>query len=1048
MARFDIDFTDKNNEREMLTLRLERLTNTIAERMWRGCADAGDFMFCDGEFDLSKIEEGNWVPFGKDDFWGRREQYCRFRQTVTVPDEFDGKTVIYDVTPYPDTNWKSNAEQFIVYVNGRMVQAIDHNHTYVFLGDPAKAGEKFDIVLSAYCDDWSYNGPIKLRANLKVIDKELRGLYFDFAVAWETAHSYGADDMPRVEIIRELNKAANMIDFSTADFDAFKESAMQASQYIKENIYGRPADVLTSAIGHTHIDTAWLWRLKQTRQKAGRSFATVINLMKEYPEYKFMSSQAQLYEFIKQDYPELYEEIKEAVARNQWEPEGGMWVESDTNVVSGESLVRQFLVGKRFFRSEFGKDNKILWLPDVFGYSGALPQIMKLAGIDYFMTTKISWSEFDKFPFDTFSWKGIDGTRILSHFIPSSACSYKGWCTTYNAQLRPDLVIGGWRRYSNKNLNNNVLMSFGHGDGGGGPTRGQIECGLRMAKGVPGCPEVRMEFSRDFFERLKKDVGGNPYLPEWAGELYLEFHRGTLTSQSRNKRFNRKSELLYHDIETLAETANILGTGKYPYDELLDGWKIILTNQFHDIIPGSSIAAVYEDSKEEYLKLLSEGKAMAESAAKSVALRATTKGSSFVVENTLGFERSEVVVTDFDYDEISVYDSDGTLLPSQKTYDGKLAFLAKNVPAKGFKVFATGNSAASVEKSYRAGIDGAENGYYRFEFDGDMNIASLYHKESGRYVAPQGETLGRLFAYQDIPHSDDAWDIKCYYGEKYDIVNDVRSKEVVEDGPVRTVVRIVRKYNLSTITQYYIFYPHTTRIDIVYDVDWKERKVLLKGDYPVDVNATAATFDIQFGNIQRPAHSNTTWDYAQFEVCGHKWADLSDNGFGFSVLNDCKYGWTVKNGRIKPSMLRSQERPNHLQDRERHFFTYALYPHSGAVSTSDVVHEAYSLNTPLYCVRTDEKQDGIGSEFSLVSADKSNIIIETVKKAEDSDALIIRMFETWNKATPCNITLGVDAKEVYECNLMEENDVPLTLDGKMLKLGFRPFEIKTLKVIL
>ncbi len=1048
MARFDIDFVDRNNEREMLPFRIKKIAESLAERIYIDSRDTGDFLFCEGDGTPQNSDGCDWTPFGKDDFWGYKEQYCRFKQTVTIPDEFDGMPVIYELNPYPHRAWETSAEQFIIYVNGRMVQAIDHNHTYVFLGDPARGGESFDIFLSAYCDDWSYRGPVQLRGSIKVPDKEVRGLYFDFAVPWESAHVYGADDKPRIDIIKHLNNAANLLEFSNPDREVFKESVRAAKDYIEKNIYGESMNAVTSAIGHTHIDTAWLWRLKQTRQKAGRSFATVINLMKEYPDYRFMSSQAQLYDFVKQDYPELYEEIKAAVKRGQWEPEGGMWVESDTNVVSGESLVRQFLVGKRFFRQEFGADNKILWLPDVFGYSGALPQIMKLAGIDYFMTTKISWSEYDKFPFDTFSWKGIDGTKILSHFIPSSDCKNRGWMTTYNAALRPEMVIGGWRRYSNKDLNSNVLCSFGHGDGGGGPTRGQLECGVRMAKGVPGCPKVQIEFSRKFFDRLKEDVGSSPRLPEWAGELYLEFHRGTLTSQSRNKRYNRKSEFLYHDMETLCETANIFGEYDYPSEQILGGWKIILLNQFHDIIPGSSIAAVYEDSKEQYEKLLAEGRETVAAASKAIASRATTSGESLVVENTLGFERSDVVITDCVNDDITVRDSNGAVLPSQRTYDGKFAFYAPGVPSKGFKAFRVDSVGEKAQADYTADTNGAENEFYKLAFDGNMNISSLYHKKSGRYAFPEGKVSGRLIAYDDRPHSDEAWDIKCYYGEKYEYIDNVQSSEVVESGPVRTVVKIVRKLNLSTINQYYIFYPHTARIDIFFDVDWKERKVLLKGDFPVDVNADRATFDIQFGNIKRTTHRNTTWDYAQFEVCGHKWADLSDNSFGVSVLNDCKYGWTVKDGSIKPSMLRSQERPNHLQDRERHNFTYAVYPHCGDVSTSDVVYESYCLNAPLYCVKVDSAQEGVGEKYSLVSVDKKNIVIETVKKAEDSDALIIRLFETWNGTTPCTLTLGENIKELYECNLMEENDVPVAFDGRSVNLTFRPFEIKTLKVVL
>lgn len=1039
---------DKNSERKMLAERIKRITDDLEKRIFVDTVDAGDFLFRDGEYKYEQLNEGEWTSFGKNDFWGYREQYCWFKQHITIPKEFAGKTVVYELKPFVYDSYRSRAFQFIAYANNRMVQAIDPNHTWFYLVDKAEGGEEYEVALSAYCDDWEFRGQAQLRAELKTIDKNVNDLYYDISVPWEVAHSYGPDDMPRIDILKKLNEACNMLELSTSDYDIFTASVKKAITYLHDNLYGEGLDdVVTSAIGHTHIDTAWLWRLRQTRQKAGRSFATVINLMKEFPDYKFMSPQAQLYDFVKQDYPELYADIKKMIRDSRWEVEGSMWVESDTNVISGESLVRQFLVGKRFFRDEFDEDTKIMWLPDVFGYSAALPQIMKLAGIDYFMTTKISWSEYNRFPFDTFKWRGIDGTEILSHFIPSQGCNSNGFTTTYNAYLSPNDIIGGWRRYSNKDLNRNVLCSYGHGDGGGGPTRGMIENGLRMAEGIPGCPKVKMEFSRKFFDRLANEVEGNPRLPIWSGELYLEYHRGTYTAQARNKRYNRKSEFLYQDIETLAETANILSECCYPSEKLLEGWKIILLNQFHDIIPGSSIAAVYEDSKQQYEEIGAAGREMAHTALKEIASKATTKGDSFVVENTLGFKRSEVVITDLPFDNVCIYDSHGDLVPSQKTYDGKLAFFAKNIPSKGFKVFKIEKGTEQVQTDYCVTDTSAENDYYKLTFDENMNISSLYHKESGRYTAPDGELLNRLIAYEDRSHNHEAWDIKCYYDEKSWIIDNAEHCSIVESGPVRTVKLITRKFNNSVINQYYIFYPNTARIDILYDVDWKEKNVALKADYPVDVNAVNATFDIQFGNIQRTAHNNTTWDFAQFEVCGHKWADLSDNGFGLSVLNDCKYGWTVKDGHIRPTLLRSATTPNHLQDRERHAFTYAIYPHSGPVCTSDVVNEAYSLNVPLYCIREEEKHNGIGKKFSLVKCDKSNVIIETLKKAEDSDGIVIRTYETWNKKTICKFDLGIDAKEIYECNLLEENDV-LVAKGNSFTAEYKPFEIKTFKVIL
>ena len=1046
---FDIEFCDKNSERKMLASRVKEIINQLKGRIFPECVDAGEFLFRDGQYTLAEINEGEWKNFGKDEFWGYKEEYCWFKQTVTIPDSFAGKKVIYQINPYPDSRWESRAQQFIVFVNGKLVQGADPYHQYIILSDDAKAGEKYDIALNAYCDDWEFAGKTRLTSSLKTVDEDVKDLYYDLLSPWETAHNYSHDDMARIDIIKSLNTAVNMLELNTIDDAVFHDSVRKAREYLKENIYGADMGVVTSAIGHTHIDTAWLWRLCQTREKAARSFSSVVNLMKEYPEYKFMSSQAQIYDFVKQDYPELYEEIKELVREKRWEPEGSMWVESDTNVVSGESLVRQFLVGKRFFKNEFGIDNRIMWLPDVFGYSGALPQIIRKSDIDYFMTTKISWNEFDKFPFDTFMWRGIDGTEVLSHFIPTQSCDDKGFMTTYNGYLSPDQVIGGWRRYSNKDLNKNVLFSYGWGDGGGGPTRDMLEHGRRMEKGIPGCPTLKQEFARDFFDRLASEVKDSDRLPVWAGELYLEFHRGTLTAQSRNKKYNRKSEYLYQDAETLGVLAKLLASKEYPSDKLLAGWKLILLNQFHDIIPGSSIAAVYEDSKEQYELVAKEGSEMINESESAVVSLINADGRIIVVFNTLGFVRSSVVIADTpEKREFHIEDMDGNVMPSQITYDGKLAFFAADVPAKGYKTFRIVDSAVESADSVKSGNNEFSNDYYTVKFDGNMNIASYYDKSADRCVSKENDVLGRLIAYEDRPHNHEAWDIKCYYGEKYWNIDNVDNSEIVEHGAVRTVLKVDRTFNKSHITQYYVFYPHTARIDIFYDVDWQEKRIALKADYPVDVNAVNATFDIQFGNLKRTAHENTTWDYSQFEVCGHKWADLSDNGFGFSVLNDCKYGWTVKNLHIKPTLLRSATSPNHLQDRERHTFIYSMYAHSGDVSSSGVVNEAYDINVPLRSITAEGKSGVLPTEFSLVNVNKSNVIIETVKKAEDSDSVIVRMYETWNRRTSCEVSFGIDIKDAFECNLMEEKDEKLSLSGGKLKLTFKPFEIKTLKLYI
>ena len=1041
MANFDVPFADKNSERYVLSRRV----GTICEHIWSGFVFSnsiatGNFSYRDGQHDISQIDEGEWRAFdAANEFWGYPECYCWFKQTVTVPKEFAGMPVVYEVQPC-ERGWDSSDVQYILFADGRMVQGLDHNHSYARLLECAQGGEVVEIALNAYTDDFEWRGPVRMRAQLRTMNDLALALYYDLKTPLEAANLYEADDLPRVRILKALNRACNLLDFT-----CFDESARAARAYLDKELYsGENSNIIASCVGHTHIDVAWLWRLRQTRDKAGRSFATVLKYMDEYPEYVFMSPQAQLYDFVKKDYPALYEGVKQRVREGRWEAEGSMWVESDTNVISGESLVRQFLVGKRFFESEFGVRTKIMWLPDVFGYTGALPQIIKKSGLDYFMTTKISWNEYDKLPFDTFLWQGIDGTRVLSHFATARGALQErvpSFFTTYNADLGPDEIIGGWKRYSNKDLNSEFLISFGWGDGGGGPSVDMLEKGRRMARGIPGCPAVKQQPSLQFFKELESQVMEDPHLPVWAGELYLEYHRGTLTSQAVNKRYNRKSELLCHDVETLSALALQLAGAEYPAEELLEAWKLILLNQFHDIIPGSSIKEVYDDAKAQYEEVLSKGEYLASRAMKAIASRL---GEGVVIFNTLGFARDDIAVLDCSED-ITLLDENGAL-PCQRSHDGKLLFLAKEIPAKGYRRYTASTAKSPGGSSIQANGYIVKTPFAKLTFDENYNITSLVELAGGSEIVPAGQLGNRLIAFDDRPHDYPAWNIDAYFREKSWWIDDVRSAKVVEQGPVRTVLRVTRKFRSSTIQQDFIFYPHSPRIDVEYLVDWREKNVALKCDYPVDVNTRRATFDIQFGNIERGTHENSTWDFAQFEVCGHKWADMSDNGFGLAVLSDCKYGWTAKDGHLMPTLLRAANGHFAEQDIGEHRFTYSMYPHAGTAAQSDVVREGYALNASLRAMRSKGK-GSLADAYSFVAADKDNIVVETVKKAEDSDAVVVRLYECWNRRTDVTLAFGGKTGRVFECDLMEENDVPLKENGNFIRLTFKPFEIRTLKIV-
>ncbi|HII4512974.1 alpha-mannosidase [Clostridium perfringens] len=1037
--------------------RIRKTYEEIGRYVYSNTLNIDNYKFIAGKYDnideIKNAPEEGWIDFKTGDLWGE-ESHGWFKTSVKVPEEFAGQTIALSFHTFLGDWDNTTNPQFILYVNGEHIQGLDVNHQETILTHNAVAGEVYKIDLHAHI------GRIEgkkstLHGKLVTIDEEARKLYFNLSVPHIVATKLHEEDKRRIDMLTVLNDTINLIDLRRPFTKEYNESLKVANKYIEENFYDKMCgheDMVATCVGHTHIDVAWLWTVAQTREKVARSFSTVLKLMEEYPEYIFMSSQPQLYKFLKEDHPKVYEKVKEKVREGVWEPEGAMWLEADCNVTSGESLIRQILHGKRFFKEEFNVDNEILWLPDVFGYSAALPQILKKSDVNYFMTTKISWNQINKMPYDTFMWKGIDGTEILTHFITTTYPDqdpFKETMTTYCGNIHPGSIMGAWNRYQQKNINNDVLVAFGFGDGGGGATYEMLENGKRLSKGIPGAPKVKIGKAKDYFKKLEDTVKDNNKLPKWVGELYLEYHRGTYTSMGRNKRDNRVCENLYISAEKFNSMALLLGKN-YPLADLNAAWETILLNQFHDILPGSSIKEVYDVTKEEYKDLIEKGNNFVGSALDNITSEINLKERSVVVFNSLGFERDDIATFDVpeDIENPALLDGEEEII-CQRIEDGEKAiFFAKGIPANGYKSFkiieASNNEVENISLSEKE----AENDFLRIKFNEEGNIVSLFDKRAEREVLKEGTLGNRLQAFEDKPMEYSNWDIDIYYKEKMWNVDDVQSIEVVEEGPVRSTLRIERKFLESTIVQNIYIYRDLDRIDFNSYVDWKEHEVLLKTSFPIDLNATEATYEIQYGNVKRPTHSNTSWDEARFEVCGQKWADLSEGDFGVSLLNNCKYGHDIQDGDMRLTLLKSGTHPWTETDQEEHFFTYSIYPHRGTWKEAHTVQKAYELNQPLY-TKVCEKHEGILEDaLGLVKVNKDNIMIEVIKKAEDTDHLIIRMYEFFNSRTKATLKFSREIEEAFECNLMERNLEEAKFEGEKIEFTINPFEIKTFKVKL
>lgn len=1010
--------------------------------------------------EVNKLDTTDWKICEGKELWGGDREYFWFELEVVVPEEFEGECVAFDLCTGREGEWDAINPQFSVYVNGELRQGMDVNHRELILCDSARVGESYRIILSAFTGD--NNLSLKLEAKLKVLDRKVQRYYYDIMVPLQVAKLLDHDH-EYISIIEALNESINLLDLRVPGSKIFYDSLEMAQKYVTIHLYNKyntalPVEVYS--VGHTHIDVAWQWTLAVTKDKAVRSFSTVLELMRQYPEYIFMSSQPQLYQYVKERAPRIYEQIKQRVDEGRWEVEGGMFVEADCNLTSGESLVRQFLYGKRFFKKEFGKDNEILWLPDVFGYSAALPQIMKKSGIRYFMTTKISWNEFNKLPHDTFNWEGIDGSKILTHFI--TARNYKktveelgnnDFGTTYNGDLVPSQVMGGWQRYTGKHLNQETLLAYGFGDGGGGPTFQMLENQRRMNKGIPGCPKTVPQTANAFFHRLEEQVRGNKYLPKWVGELYFEYHRGTYTSMARNKKYNRKAEFAYQNLELYSCMNELFNQVEYPKADIAKGWEIILRNQFHDILPGSSIKEVYEDSKKEYEECFALNEGMMEKTLFDIAKAAAGATSSLVVFNPNSFIAEDVITfSGSDNGLYPVVSYNGEKLLLQKLPDNNYLLHTKKVPAKGYQTYEiTYKDTNQPTQILRGSVLEAttnylENDYYKIELNEFGQFTSIYDKINNREVLKEGQCGNVIMTYEDKPINYDAWDISHFYKEKSWEVRDVESIEVIEEGSIRAGIKISRTYLSSRIEQFIYIYRYLPRIDIRHEIDWKEKQIFVKEYYPVDIHANEASYDIQFGNVTRPTHSNTSWDFAKFEVCAHKWIDLSEDDYGLSVLNDCKYGFDIHDSVIGVSLIKSAISPNPDADKEHHSFLISLYPHKGGYKQSQTVQQSYLINNPLKGVYVDQGSGVLKREYSFVTCNADNVIVETIKQAEDSNDIIVRAFETYNRRTRTELIFDLPISRGWECNLMEEEETEIEVETNQLSFTIQPYEIKTFKI--
>lgn len=956
-------------------------------------------------------------------YWAGQDTHFLLRTRFCVPSELADPALYLplgiagDIFTHPEA---------LIRIDGRIAGSADRYHQIVPLDPTLADGRSHELELRGWTGltGWPPDPTDVTRLQIKPcavvdLDTTLRDFVVLADVSLDVAKSTDSSDRLRDHLLHALDRAFIVLDTRHPLGEDFRASVANALHCLETGIAtaGSPIEARLHGIGHAHMDIAYLWPVAQIRQKNARTCSNVLRLMDRYPDFRFSHSQPQLYAYTEADFPELFERIRERVAEGRWEVMGGMWVESDCNIPGGEALVRQILLGRDYFRDRFGDaETPVLWLPDTFGFPWCLPQLMQQAGLTTFVSNKLNWNQYNQLPSSTTWWQGIDGTRVLAHFLTTPRkVRHLPFPTNYKSDLSAAEVIGTW---TNARTGTHVLdlpIAYGYGDGGGGPTEELILKAKANAR-MPGVPRLQMSTVREWIDAIASQRDA---LPVWNDEFYLEGHRGTLTSQAWIKRANRRAERLLHDTEAILVTARPSGVSAEIRSELKSIWKLLCLNQFHDILTGTSIPAVFHDARRDFREITRRASQLRDSAFATL----FDAGDECVLFNPAPVAVAEPVLVPGGTGDQLV--EGGALhwaeLPGYGT--GACRVIAPDT------VSLTPSSAGWI----------LENARLRIEIDAEGGLASLVDKTTEREMLPPGQDGNQLWVFEDRPIGWDAWDIDVFHDDRSDRIGPADSIEVIETGPLRVSIRIRRHWRDSSIVQNIRLSAGSRRLDFVTALDWRERHALLKVAFPVNILSPRATYEIQWGEIERPTHRNTRWDFARFEVPAQKWADLGERGFGVSVLNDCKHGYDIRENVIRLSLVKSSTSPDPDADQGRHDFTYAVAPHSGDLR--EIRAEARRLNDPVVVV-----PGRVPATYPpLVSSTAGNVILETLKPAEDGRGFIVRLYEAERRRGPVRLRFGRPMASVCRSDLLENDRGPIALDDDECVIDAAPFEIVTLR---